>query len=352
MVSAEAELVHPRANSKTVRVLCLGRKIPKPAVLGAGGGADFQFITPQKIGQRIPEEAESLFSQVNAVLVFLDLGENENLEKLSLPGKLFERMPLVVVLKAFDSEFALQLLEQGVEEVIPHSEASPQRIQLALLSGLARFRRKQRERAAASQEQALGIGQNALQTLDGLPFGVLLTDQESCVLFMNKTAKQIFVNDTGLYISQDKRCCAHDPDANAALHRLVRTVSHEAVPEEEESYVLKISSGKGSNMTVLVVPVGNQINRHGAALFLAGGGGFFDISADTLRRVYGLTGSEAELLLKLVQGNTLAEIAESRNVSLHTVRAQLKSIFLKTDTQRQAGLIKKVLTGPAVLMHQ
>ena len=349
-MSAEAELVHPRANSKTVRVLCLGRKVPKPALLESGGGAaDFKFIVFPKIGQGDPGEAGSLYSQVEAVLVFLDLGRNEDLEKLSLPKGISERMPLVVVLKPFDSEYAMQLLEQGVEEVIPHSEGSPQRIQHALLSGLARFRRK---RARTSQEHTLGLGQNALHTLDGMPFGVLLTDQESRALFMNKTAKQIFANGTGLYISQDKRCCARDPDANAALHRLIRTVSLEVGSEEEESYVLKISTGKKSNMTVLVVPVGNQIDRHGAALFLAGGGGFFDISADTLRRIYGLTGSEAELLLKLVQGNTLSEIADSRNVSLHTVRAQLKSIFLKTDTQRQAGLIKKVLTGPAVLMHQ
>lgn len=351
-MSAEAELVHPRANSKTVRVLCLGKKIPKPAFLESGGSADFQFITLPKIGTGDPEGSDSLFLQVDAVLVFLDLGRGENLEQLSLPKGISERKPLVVVLKPFDPGLATELLEQGVEEVVPHPEGSPLRIQHALLSGLARFRRKQHEHAAAAQEQALGIGQNALQTLNGLPFGVLLIDQESRALFMNKTAKQIFAKGIGLYISQDKRCCARDPNANAALHRLVKTVSHEAGSEEEESYVLKISSAKGDNMTVLVVPVGHQPNRSGAALFLAGGGGFFDISADTLRRVYGLTGSESELLLKLVQGNTLAEIAESRNVSVHTVRAQLKSIFLKTDTQRQAGLIKKVLTGPAVLMHQ
>lgn len=352
MTSAEAELVPPRADSKTVRVLCLGRKVPKSALLESGGLADFQFIVLPKIGQREPDETDPLFSDVDTVLVFLDRERNENLEQFSLPQGVSERMPMVVVLKPFDSDFAVALLEQGGEEVIPHPEGSPQRIQHALLSSLARFRRKQYQRSKAQQEQALGIGQNALQTLDGLPFGVLLTDQDSCALFMNKIAKQIFANGTGLYISQDNRCCARDPDANAALHRLIRTVSHESRVEEEESYVLKIAGGKGGNMTVLVVPVGNQINRHGAALFLAGGVGFFDISADTLRRVYGLTGSEAELLLKLVQGNTLAEIAEARNVSMHTVRAQLKSIFHKTDTQRQAGLIKKVLTGPAVLMHQ
>jgi DNA-binding CsgD family transcriptional regulator len=103
---------------------------------------------------------------------------------------------------------------------------------------------------------------------------------------------------------------------------------------------------------MLMVSVGKQSAEQGVAIFIDSGGGFFNISEETLKSVYELTQSEAELLLRMVQGETLAEISAARNVTLHTVRAQLKSVFAKTDTNRQASLIKKVLTGPAVLMQR
>ena len=36
-------------------------------------------------------------------------------------------------------------------------------------------------------------------------------------------------------------------------------------------------------------------------------------------------------------------------MSIHTVRSQLKQIFRKTSTNRQAELVKLLLTGPAAI---
>jgi DNA-binding CsgD family transcriptional regulator len=126
----------------------------------------------------------------------------------------------------------------------------------------------------------------------------------------------------------------------------------DGVKDEDENHTVRITDESGNTLTLLLVSVGRQSSEHGVAIFIDSGGGFFNITEETLKSVYGLTQSEAGLLLRMVQGETLAEISEARSVTMHTVRAQLKSVFAKTDTNRQASLIKKVLTGPAVLMRR
>lgn len=61
------------------------------------------------------------------------------------------------------------------------------------------------------------------------------------------------------------------------------------------------------------------------------------------RRLQGLTGAERALALAVARGSTLAGYARGRGISLHTVRAQLKIVFQKTGTHRQAELVSLVL---------
>lgn len=65
-----------------------------------------------------------------------------------------------------------------------------------------------------------------------------------------------------------------------------------------------------------------------------------------LRTLFGLTMAEARLACRLAQGQSLAEAAEAAGVSIHTARAQLKQVFGKTGTHRQADLLR-LLSGLA-----
>ena len=62
-----------------------------------------------------------------------------------------------------------------------------------------------------------------------------------------------------------------------------------------------------------------------------------------LRRVLGLTATEAEVALAVACGSTASAIASDRAVSLETIRSHLKTIFAKTGTRRQATLVALVL---------
>jgi DNA-binding CsgD family transcriptional regulator len=68
---------------------------------------------------------------------------------------------------------------------------------------------------------------------------------------------------------------------------------------------------------------------------------------ETLRRLYGLTKTEAEVALRVLGGSGLNPIAEEMSLSLATVRTHLQHVFDKTQTHRQAELIRLLLGGLA-----
>ena len=59
---------------------------------------------------------------------------------------------------------------------------------------------------------------------------------------------------------------------------------------------------------------------------------------------FDLTPGEARVALATFHGSTVAQIAKQHVVSINTVRAQLRNIFSKTGTARQAELVS-VLAG-------
>lgn len=59
--------------------------------------------------------------------------------------------------------------------------------------------------------------------------------------------------------------------------------------------------------------------------------------------LYGLSRAELAICEKLVPGNTVKQISESRGTTTYTVHSQLKSIFAKTHTKSQLDLVSLLL---------
>ena len=72
-----------------------------------------------------------------------------------------------------------------------------------------------------------------------------------------------------------------------------------------------------------------------------------EFDENRLSKLYGLTRAEARLAALLAQDLSLADAADELSVSQHTVRTHVKRIFSKTTTERQSGLIRLLLSGPA-----
>ena len=66
---------------------------------------------------------------------------------------------------------------------------------------------------------------------------------------------------------------------------------------------------------------------------------------DLLRCHFGLTPAEARLALHLVAGETLRSAAVKLSITYETALSELKNIFNKTGTCRQAELVVFILTA-------
>jgi DNA-binding CsgD family transcriptional regulator len=66
--------------------------------------------------------------------------------------------------------------------------------------------------------------------------------------------------------------------------------------------------------------------------------------AKVLAGTFGLTAAETEVAVALAAGSSREAIAATRNVSPETLRAQLKSLYLKTGCRRETELALLVTT--------
>ena len=187
--------------------------------------------------------------------------------------------------------------------------------------------------------------QTSMQVLDRLTVGIVLVDPKGGVLASNRTARDI--------------ARKHDEPAEAqpfgpAPHRLLHTLSQSA--RRSDGHTLDAAAfasqdaGESSRISVLATPLvrtnGDGPRPQAAiALFLSDTGRLFAPYQDWLRRLYGLTRLEAQLVTQIVEGRNLNDIAASLHVSIHTVRSYLKQIFGKTGVHRQASLVKLVVGG-------
>jgi transcription initiation factor TFIIIB Brf1 subunit/transcription initiation factor TFIIB len=74
-------------------------------------------------------------------------------------------------------------------------------------------------------------------------------------------------------------------------------------------------------------------------------------TAEELRELYELTPTLAKLAASLASGRTIRDYAIEAGVTEGTARQQLKELFLRTETSRQADLVRVMLASVATLLR-
>ncbi len=69
------------------------------------------------------------------------------------------------------------------------------------------------------------------------------------------------------------------------------------------------------------------------------------IAHDQLRNLYRLTPAEAAVALAIARGAGLQAVADELEISLTTARTHLQHVFEKTETRRQAELVRLIAAG-------
>ncbi|MBI1815373.1 MAG: helix-turn-helix transcriptional regulator [Deltaproteobacteria bacterium] len=189
--------------------------------------------------------------------------------------------------------------------------------------------------------------------LHRLGHAVILVDERGRVVRMNQRAAEIVAQGDGLLI-QHGVLRGVRPTDTAALHRLIGESVH-SEPTNGCAAGVGLRLERPSRrwpLTALVTPLtslGSPPNGHAvAAVFVSDPEHSPAIDVGMLRQWFGLTPAEARLAVVLAQGHSLAEGLDRLGVGVNTARTQLKAIFGKTGTKRQAELVRLLLTAPTL----
>ncbi|MFT4823840.1 MAG: DNA-binding CsgD family transcriptional regulator [Halioglobus sp.] len=189
--------------------------------------------------------------------------------------------------------------------------------------------------------------------VDQLSVATIILDERGRLLSHNSVAKHLLDEGDGLRL-RDKHLHIDSRDIDKQLQQALITVI-EAQQRGETSVVraLRIPRSFGrADLGAVIRPVPSSQWSEGqsspcAALFISDPDLRESASQQILGELFSLTPAEANLAILLSRGLNLAEVSETQNISQHTARAQLKSIFAKTNVSRQAELVRLVLKSVA-----
>jgi DNA-binding CsgD family transcriptional regulator/PAS domain-containing protein len=219
-------------------------------------------------------------------------------------------------------------------------------------------------------KRALGLQKHFVQTdfrhrsileaLDHVPTGIVIPNGDGQIRHANRAAQEIAERADGLSLTRNiitlSRQSEHK-DLMMSIRRAVTSAGNGTIlpgqaisvtrDDGNTPYPALVSTLWGNNiklgLSVLDAPL--------AAIFISDPDRPQEAPAALLERLYGLTPSEAKLVERLIAGDTVKDAAITNGISENTARQYLKSVFQKTGTQRQATLVKKVMSSPIWLQH-
>ena len=188
-------------------------------------------------------------------------------------------------------------------------------------------------------------------TLELLTAGVVLVDAQKRVVYRNGAADELISRSPGLGLIGDH---LHVADAWTAgkLAAAIDTAligTPGAMPEN--GIPIALGGTKGAPIAAWVLPLkrrshaGPQGLAPKVAIFLHEMGQSPPLAGELFVKQFAITQSECRVLMLLVQGKSLAEVADWAGISLTTVRTHLSRLLAKTETRNQAQLIRLAMTA-------
>lgn len=194
---------------------------------------------------------------------------------------------------------------------------------------------------------------SALQTaLDHMRYGTLIVSLDDRFIRMaNQVAQEHLGAADGLFVENGGLRLGHGP-AGQEFDEIIAQIT--AGDLSGGDIVIRRKSS-ATPLYLLVLPLEDpgpiqSVTDRQVLVLLVDPDQARHIDPQRLRKTYELTRAEARLTARLVAGLTLGDAAADLGITYNTARTHLKQIMAKTETERQADLIRVVLSGPAQLM--
>jgi DNA-binding CsgD family transcriptional regulator len=177
--------------------------------------------------------------------------------------------------------------------------------------------------------------------------GMLLVRRNGTITFANAEAQRLISEGDGLRMV-DETIQAATFDDNMKI-RLAIERTFRPTETARDTFMLPIMRSAGRRPLTLTVQALQRTKdapaRKRALINVVDPERGIDDALDLECKLLGLTRVETRLTLQLARGAGLTEAAAAIGVKEQTARTYLKSIFGKTGTNRQAGLVRFLLTG-------
>ncbi|MEQ1592391.1 MAG: hypothetical protein ABL892_08385 [Thiobacillaceae bacterium] len=198
-------------------------------------------------------------------------------------------------------------------------------------------------------QAAAQIGDLAIAGQDAMSLAVIAVSQAGRLLYCNRSGEALLKAAEVLQIRNGVLACANGAQEKGwtdILEAIVKTgrpanllLNHSVRPDERYSVTLTplpkrggySLAGEPEGVLCLVVPLDHRRMA----------------TAQQLMQLFGLTAAEARLVRALASGETLEGYTLENDLKMPTAKSQLRSIFEKTRTDRQAELVRLVTGIPA-----
>jgi DNA-binding CsgD family transcriptional regulator len=179
--------------------------------------------------------------------------------------------------------------------------------------------------------------------IERLSVGFIVCDAAGSCLYRNEAADVAVSAGAGLVLAAPSRVHCTDRDAQRMLRDTLHSAAQDRLTSPARIYV-RDATGVLRFILIVTMLRGEISARpvHGgpcAAIFIHSRAEQTRAAQAPLQDAFGLTAAEARLATRLADGDELAVCAQALGVSLSTVRTQLRNLFAKTGTSRQAALI-------------
>jgi DNA-binding CsgD family transcriptional regulator len=188
-----------------------------------------------------------------------------------------------------------------------------------------------------------------------LPFGLFWLDEIGRISAMNGAAKRVLAQ-RELLVTRGAVLRAASQAVQPDFERAIAVATAVANGRSEGGATLLRFGrvGFGSPCTVLVAPIprhsregGFGYERAKVLVVVSDPEARPRLSLEALRKLFGLTPALAQLALAITSGKTLKEHAAEAGITIGTARQHLKELFARTNTCRQAELVRVILTSVA-----
>lgn len=205
------------------------------------------------------------------------------------------------------------------------------------------------QQALRTQAHLAALGETAIgvtQVVDALRHGVAIIGTTRRVQHLNSAAERIFNAGDGLCIRAGNITAtrtATDQHLQSSITRSV--VEQRCGARSGDSLAVGRPSGKRPYV-IHVVPLATPADQPSAAkalVMIVDPEQQHEPPKMLIRRLFGLTNAEADVALRVINGEGLKPIATDLALSTATVKTHLQHVFEKTDTHRQAELVRLLL---------